>query len=89
MIEAPPERKPVFYKRSALPAGSATYRMLPFAVMKEILYVIKPETYPGEDNTSFDQASIKHAILNSVKRETLKPKPKTRNPKPITLNPQP
>jgi hypothetical protein len=43
-VPAPRDRKPMFYKRSALPQGSGTYRMLPTAVMKEILHVISPET---------------------------------------------
>jgi hypothetical protein len=43
----PPERKPVFFRRSALPPGSVTYRMLPMTVLKEVLHVICPETCPG------------------------------------------
>jgi hypothetical protein len=70
MPEAPPERKPVFFKRSALPAGSATYRMLPYVVLKEILHVIKPDTFTGDDNTPIDQIPIRHATVNSVLRQT-------------------
>ncbi len=43
-------RKPLFFKRTALPAGSLTHRMLPVAVIKEILHVISPETCAGEQN---------------------------------------
>jgi hypothetical protein len=44
------DRKPLFFKRTALPAGSLTHRMLPVAVIKEILHVISPETCAGEQN---------------------------------------
>jgi hypothetical protein len=54
---APPPERRVFFKRSALPAGSATFRMLHVSVLKEILYVIRPETLTGEDNTPIDQVN--------------------------------
>jgi hypothetical protein len=67
---APPPERRVFFKRSALPTGSATYRMLHISVLKEILHVIKPEMSTGEDNTPIHQVTITHAILISVFRQT-------------------
>jgi hypothetical protein len=45
----PMDRMPLFYKRSALPNSSGTYRMLPIAVLKEILHVISPEMCPRDE----------------------------------------
>jgi hypothetical protein len=67
---APPLERRVFFKRGALPTGSATYRMLPISVLKEILHVIKPEMSTGEDNTPVHQVTIIHALLISVFRQT-------------------
>jgi hypothetical protein len=49
----PPERKPVFFRRSSLPPGSVTYRMVPMTVLKEVLHVICPETCPGNLGRGF------------------------------------
>jgi hypothetical protein len=50
VAQTPLERKPVFFRRSSLPPGSVTYRMLPMTVLKEVLHVICPETCPGKTN---------------------------------------
>jgi hypothetical protein len=55
---ATPERKALFFKRVSLPQGCCTYRMLPLAVIKEILHVIDPETCTGDDNTPIERPSI-------------------------------
>jgi hypothetical protein len=51
------DRKPMFYKRSALPNGSGTYRMLPIAVIKEILHVISPEMCTREGKNTLPLSS--------------------------------
>jgi hypothetical protein len=43
-------RKPLFFKRAALPTGSLTHRMLPIAVIREILHVISPEECTRDEN---------------------------------------
>ena len=53
-----PERMALFFKRSALPPGSDTYRKLPLAAIKDILHAIQPETCARDDNTPLERVSI-------------------------------
>jgi hypothetical protein len=57
VASGPTDRKPMFYKRSALPNGSGTYRMLPIAVIKEILHVISPEMCTREGKNTLPLSS--------------------------------